>query len=109
MHCVQSVVEIRQFLTSELGKSELSDMLSANLRAMRAACRKFLSRIQTKDREIVLYANHQGHWASWIFMDALGQLRAEFGIHLAQLAVRHGLDVENELASIFPGEDTDKG
>jgi hypothetical protein len=38
-------------------------------------------------------------------MDALGQLRGIFGIHLAQIAVRHGLDIEDDLAKIIPGND----
>ena len=104
-HCVQSVIEIRHFLTTELGKPDLSEALSAHLRAMRAACRKFLTRVQEKDREIIPFANHHGHCASWVFMDALGQLRGEFGIHIAQMAVRHGLDVEKELATILPEKD----
>jgi hypothetical protein len=36
---------------------------------------------------------------------ALGELRAIFGIHIAQLAVKYGIDVEYELASILPIED----
>jgi hypothetical protein len=38
---VQSVLEIRHFLTAELGKLDGKSELSASLRAMRAACRKF--------------------------------------------------------------------
>lgn len=107
-HCVDSVNRIREFLTVELsGLSQPSDF-AANLRAMRAACRKFLSRVQNGDREIIRFANHQGHHASWVFNDALGQLRGVFGIHVAQLAVRHGLDVEDQLAKILPGQDDQK-
>jgi hypothetical protein len=43
-HCVRSVIEIRHCLTEELGKLEGSTELAASLRAMRAACRKFLER-----------------------------------------------------------------
>ncbi len=107
-HCVQSVIEIRHFLTTELCRTQTSDALAAHLRAMRAACRKFLDRVQGKDREIISSANQHGHWASWVFMDALGQMRGEFGIHIAQLAVRYGLDVEKELATIIPEKDRDE-
>jgi hypothetical protein len=101
-HCVDSVIQIREFLTHELSRAGLATDFTASLRAMRAACRKFLSRVQSSDREIVTFANHQGHHASWVFHDALGQLRGVFGVHVAQVAVRHGLDVEDDLAKILP-------
>ena len=37
-HCVQSVLEIRHFLTGELGKLDKASEFAASLRAMRAAC-----------------------------------------------------------------------
>ncbi len=49
-HCVQSVIEIRRCLTEELGKLEGSSELAASLRAMRAACRKFLECVGTDGR-----------------------------------------------------------
>src|SRR5260370_19980598 len=42
-HCVQSVIEIRHFLTHELSNALEDSPLTDSLRAMRAACRKFLS------------------------------------------------------------------
>jgi hypothetical protein len=72
---------------------------------MRAACRKFLTRVQGKDgSSIVNHANSPGHWASWVFYDALGQMRGAFGMHIAQIAVKYGLDVEDELAAILPAD-----
>jgi hypothetical protein len=106
-HCAHSVIEIRHFLTQELSKQDVSKDIADSLRALRASCRKFLTRVQCKEREIISCANQQGHYASWVFMDAIGQLRGTFGIHLAQLAVRHGLDVEDGLAQIFPEKDED--
>src|SRR5258707_14711 len=41
-HCVDSVLKIRQFLTVEIGKLDAEKELTQSLRAMRAACRKFL-------------------------------------------------------------------
>ena len=49
-HCVHSIMEIRSFLTSELGKLEGTCDLASTLRALRAACRKFLDTVQ-KDGE----------------------------------------------------------
>lgn len=36
------------------------------------------------------------------FFTALGELRATIGLHVAAIAIMHGLDVEGELASIIP-------
>lgn len=37
-HCVHSVMDIRRFLTGELGKLDAGSEFAASLRAMRAAC-----------------------------------------------------------------------
>ena len=100
-HCVHSVLEIRQFLTDELGKPDHSPYADS-LRAMRAAGRKFLDRVGTDGRDIVVYANYHGHWASWTFYSALGEMRGTFGIHLANIAAEFKLDIEDKLASILP-------
>jgi hypothetical protein len=60
-HCVDSVLEIRRFLSGELGKLNGKSEFAASLRAMRAACRKFLDQVGIDGREVVLYANHHGH------------------------------------------------
>jgi len=101
-HCVHSVLEIRHFLSAELGKLENSSEFAASLRAMRAACRKFLERVGTDGRETILYANQHGHWASWTFYSALGEMRGMFGVHLAKVAAEFKLDVEDRLATILP-------
>ena len=107
-HCVHSVIEIRHFLTEELGKIEVGSEFTASLRAMRAACRKFLDRVGAGGNEVNLYARHRGHWASWTFYGALGEMRGTFGIHLARIAAQLKLDVEDNLASILPARDEDK-
>ena len=100
-HCVQSVIEIRHYLTGELQSLDADVELGNSLRAMRAACRKFMDKVGSRS-EYIEFGAHQGHYASWVFLGALGELRGAFGIHLARLAVAHGLDVEGELASILP-------
>ena len=73
---------------------------------MRTACRKFLDRVGAEgDERTVLYANHRGHWASWTFYSALGEMRGNFGIHLTRLATHFKLDIEDKLASILPAQD----
>jgi len=75
---------------------------------MRAACRKFLERVGVDGREVALYANHRGHWASWTFYGALGEMRGTFGVHLARIAAQFKLDIEDNLASILPAKDEDE-
>ena len=100
-YCIHSINEVRHFLTTELGGVDESSEFAHNLRAMRAACRKFLNTCQEdkKQRIIVFYRdNYESH----IFFSALGELRGIFGIHIGLIAAQHGLDIEDELASILP-------
>lgn len=106
-HCVQSVVEIRHILSEELCKLENETNIAKSLRAMRAACRKFLDSV-VADERVIRFGAHPGHFASWEFISAVGQLRGVFGIHVAQIAAQYGLDIEGELASIIPGQDKEK-
>jgi hypothetical protein len=101
-HCVDSILEVRRFLSGELGKLDSKSEFGASLRAMRTGCRKFLDRVGIDGREVVLYANHHGHWASWTFYSALGEMRGTFGVHLAKIAAAFKLDIEDRLASILP-------
>jgi hypothetical protein len=101
-HCVMSVVEIRHILSDELGNLSEESNLARSLRAMRAACRKFLNTVQADEKRIIDFGNYPGHFASWEFNGAVGELRGVFGIHLAQIAAQYGLDIEDELASILP-------
>jgi hypothetical protein len=91
-------------LTDELNTLNVDSELARSLRAMRAACRKFLDTVQDDER-ILDYGGHHNHFASWTFNGALGELRGVFGIHIAQLAAEYGLDVEDDLAEILPGKD----
>lgn len=105
-HCVQSILEIRRFLTHKIGTTRDTN-LQDSLRAMRASCRKFLDTVGVDD-DIVKYGHHHGHWAGWIFNGALGELRGVFGIHVARIATMFGLDVEEDLAKILPAMDDEQ-
>jgi len=108
-HCVHSVIEIRHHLSDELGRLDGSSELAASLRAMRAACRKFLDRVGTDGGDGIRYANGGGY-QSWTFGSALGELRGTFGVHVASIAAAFKLDVEDRLASILPANaDADTG
>src|ERR1700739_2120823 len=100
-HCVHSVIEIRHCLSDELGKLDGGSELAASLRAMRAACRKFLERGAPDGRDGIHYAN-SGGYHSWTFGSALGELRGAVGVHVARIAAAFKLDVEDRLASILP-------
>lgn len=71
---------------------------------MRLACRKFLDRVQA-DECIIEHGASHGHFASWTFNGALGELRGTFGVHITTLAASYGLDVEDDLARILPEND----
>lgn len=107
-HCVASVLEVRRHLTSEIQQLPDGD-LSSSLRAMRGACRKFLEMVDERGDIVVRYGMHRGHWASWRFGGALGELRGVFGVHIAKIAAQHGLDVEDDLSRILPASDAETG
>ncbi len=104
-HCVQSVLEIRRFLTTEIANLDEKADITASLRAMRAACRKFLNTVQADEGRIIRFGAERGHYANWTFNGALGEMRGVFGVHIARLAAAYGVDVENDLAAIIPEED----
>jgi len=103
-HCIQSVLDIRQFLTAILEHLDDKSALAQNLRAMRAACRKFLDRMQ-EARGRSFYRGliqSMGSYDAWVFCGAVGELRGVVGLHVALIAARNGLDVEGDLATILP-------
>ena len=79
-------------LTSEIGLLGSDGQLVQSLRAMRAACRKFLDAVGPEDGPGVRHAFERGHYASWEFNQALGEMRGVFGIYIAILSATHGLD-----------------
>lgn len=104
MHCVSSVIEIRRLLSASLARLEGSGVLADHIRAMATASRRFLDRVQSKDDPDYRDVTSPGHWRSWEFFDALGQMRGIFGVHLAIVAARYSLDVQEGLAGILPSE-----
>jgi hypothetical protein len=100
-HCVESVVEMRTFLTNELGALGSDGVLVESLVGMRAACRKFMNQVRPgrSGSGVPMWGEEGGE-----LMAALGELRGVVGIHLARLAVAYGIDVEDELSQILPTE-----
>lgn len=105
-HAAQSIVEIRQFLTEQIAVLPPDSELAANLRAMRAACRKCMDTFGS-DPKIITFGRSQGHYASWDFMSAVGQMRGVMGVHIAAIMLKFGLEVEPGLARILPAESDD--
>jgi hypothetical protein len=103
-----SVLQVREILTKTLQALPETSRASGSVRAMRAACRRFLEEPKPDFRNLMRWrgSRHPGdeEWSPAFFV-ALGELRATFGTHLAALAYQYGLDVEPELASIFPSAD----
>ena len=98
-HCVDSVIEIRHFLTEKADDLDGKSQLLANLKTMRAACRKFLDSSQTLHHDLGFSRNS---YDSWVFYSALGEMRGTFGLCLSQIIISYGLDIESDLAAILP-------
>jgi hypothetical protein len=100
-YCVQSVIEIRHFLTQVLTEVKNELGFAQHLRAMRFACRKFLDTIgdSADARDLDMF---RGGLGAWKFALALGDLRTTIGLHLAIIANKFKLGIEGDLASIVP-------
>jgi len=106
-HCITSVIQIREFLTTQMfdlgDKSELAHIL----RAMRSVCRKFLDSVQGQyyfDKGRGRIDHNLGMGGELHFYNAMGELRATIGILIAKIIVMHGLNFEGDLINIIPFE-----
>jgi hypothetical protein len=99
----ESVLEIRKELTEVLKQCPEDETLTEPIRAMRAACREFLNAAGPHGGGRHYHPRDAEMWI------ALGRLRGVFGLHLARLCAAYGVDVEPDLATIFPttNEDTE--
>ena len=99
-YVVESVLEIRRHLTELISEEASNSALLPHLQSMRAACRKFLD--QNPERRT------RGIRDMVELSQSLGELRAAFGIQIAQLSVKYGVDVDSQLEIILPVEDREK-
>jgi len=106
-HCLQSVIEIRHFLTDEISSGSRGGQLLASLSGMRCSCGKFLDAVGSIDNEISKHGLNHNHFASWEFISSIGELRGVIGIYLANIATMYGLDIGDALAAILPAESTE--
>ncbi len=78
---------------------------------MRASCRQFLDVTAPLIDDPMGLRLFMPGTPAWMFNDALGELRGVFGIHVAQLSAKFGVDIEDDLATIVPApaDDEDDG
>lgn len=99
-HCIESAIQIRSYMTTLISRARVGSDLENSLRAMRAACRRFVASIER---------NHQRPYyrkeRKALLGLALGDLRTLMGIQIAQIARQYDLALEPELARIVPPED----
>jgi len=94
----QSVAEIRQMLTRELGASSVGEQLSESFKAIRKALRRFMDDLDKLER-----AERSGLTDSLQIHDqqvlALGEMRGRVNPVLALLAEKYRIEVDEELAA----------
>jgi len=96
----QSVQEIRGELTETLRKATEGAALIEPVRAMRAACRKYLDTLGHPG-----VPHRMPYHAEAVWWQALGELRGVFGRQLALLAVMYSADLPLCFDDIMPVAD----
>jgi hypothetical protein len=101
-----SVGQIREACSAALSDLPEDSHAAGPVRAIRAACRRFLDEGMRPDfphmgRRMPMHGHDDGPG----FFTALGEFRATVGLHVAILAVEYGLDVEGGLKTILPEAD----
>lgn len=104
-YVVMSVQQVRVELNAVLKRVDRSSPLGESALAMRAACRKFLTRVGPEGFSSSTRVIGDTRVESNDFMAILGELRGVFGIHVARISAAYGIDVEDDLAAMLP-EDT---
>jgi len=99
-YVIRSILEIRERLTADLEAVSKSSVLGESLSAMRAACRGFLDKTQK--------TSVRRYFMNGLIIDALAELRARFGVHIARLACAYDLEIDEPLASTLPPDPQDE-
>jgi len=94
---VQSILDTSERLTRDIKVLSMDSLLRKILRAMQAACRKFLDENQSPS------AGYGEPYQAQLLC-TLGELRALFGIHVARIAFTYDLEVDACLGDILPPE-----
>jgi hypothetical protein len=104
-NCIESVLNIREYLTNEITQITPDSELIPILKYLRASCRKFLLRIEPFQNELDNLPEDVPSNAKFVFSTALGELRASFGDTIAMLCTKYKINVSNDLGLILPIED----
>jgi len=102
-YVVSSVIAVRERLTELIQKVNGNNEIEPHLRAMRAACRKFQDRCSQSIQ--AQKAMGSVEVVDEIYLTALGELRAIFGIHIALLCLKYDLEVKDNLLMLLPYQD----
>ena len=94
---VQSILDTSERLTRDIEALSTDTLLRKILRAMQAACHKFLDENQSPS------SGYGGPYQAQLYC-TLGELRALFGIHIARIAFTYDLEVDACLGDILPPE-----
>ena len=86
-------MQIRAYITDLLQQIDNDSALIPNLKLMRAACRKYLDDNPKSDKRHRYFGPED--------TISLGELRGVFGINLAEICVKFGVDLDSELEDIL--------
>ena len=101
-HCVDSVLRLREFLIDGAGELHRDNQVAIAMRRMAAACRRFLDVAIHGDNGRPLGPRLGWSLDSWTFNQALGELRGQIGVYLAELLDTHHVQIEGPLVTILP-------
>ena len=103
-HCMLSVIQIRDFLTTQLDEVSRGSELDGILRGMRSAGRRVMDTGAHNFRFGEDDDGNLGPLDKIVFFSQLGIFRGNMGILIAKLVIMHGLDIEEDLINILPVE-----
>lgn len=108
-HCVQSVLEIRRFLTELLTDWPHDTALRHHVTSLRAVCREFIDSVGEPSNEEAraLWRPSRSHapfsaGSPGVWLDALGRFRTHVGYHVAAVMQAYDIIVEDQLGVILP-------
>jgi len=93
-HVIASVLTTRENMTRLMAELSGESYLQNLMQSMRGACRQFIDNSRPKSKK--------GTELGFGLVLALGELRAQFGFHIAQLSAAYGIDVPDAIAGVLP-------
>jgi hypothetical protein len=105
-HCIQSVLNIREYLSEKIEALPPESPLIFVLKHLRASCRKFLVTIEPYQKELDNFPDDVPNEVKFIFSTALGELRASFGIAIALFSEKFDIEINDDFSSILPIKDS---